>query len=109
MPDTLRHTAEMLYADPRRAATNRSGPAHPDRYRSEVHCADRFAPHRHCPDCGRDRYFEQHHGPAGRCPDTADRCCPEWYCLTCGAALLIGDSPVATDLLRPAEIRDRVA
>jgi hypothetical protein len=89
MPDSLRHSSELLYTDSRRSAS--------------------YSPDRHCPDCGRDRSFEQHHSPAGWCPDTADLYCPEWYCLTCGAALLIQVSPVAADLLGPAEIRDRVA
>lgn len=69
-----------------------------------------------CPDCGGDRQFEQHHGPAGWCPDAPDRCCPEWYCLACGAALLIGDAPTVADTMglpgvpgRSAVIRDRVA
>jgi hypothetical protein len=45
---------------------------------------------RDCPDCGSPREFAQHH-PAGEfCPDSPDGCCPEWYCLECGAALLIG-------------------
>jgi hypothetical protein len=64
---------------------------------------------RHCPDCGLDRSITQHHGLAGRCPDSPDLCCPEWYCVTCGAALLIGDIPV---VLKPActvGLRDRVA
>jgi hypothetical protein len=94
MPDTFRHSSGLLCTGSRRSAGDRINPVHPDR---------------HCPDCGADRSFEQHHGPAGWCPDTDDRCCPEWYCLTCGAALLIGASPVTADLLRPAEIRDRVA
>jgi hypothetical protein len=47
---------------------------------------------RHCPDCGRSRPFAQHHGLAGRCPDSADQC-PEWSCVACGATLLIGAVP----------------
>ena len=42
----------------------------------------------HCPDCRRDRLFEQHHD-AGNCPDSADGECPEWACTGCGAALLV--------------------
>jgi hypothetical protein len=45
---------------------------------------------RHCPDCGRDRLFEQHHQVAGGCPDSPDGWCPEWLCTQCGAALLVG-------------------
>jgi hypothetical protein len=43
---------------------------------------------RYCPDCGRDRLFEQHH--AGDCPDDPGGCCGEWSCTECGSALLIG-------------------
>jgi len=64
---------------------------------------------RHCPDCGRDRPFEQHHGLAGCCSDTADRYCPEWHCLSCGAGLLIGEVPMALEPVFAAGIRDRVA
>jgi hypothetical protein len=71
---------------------------------------------RRCPDCGGNRQFEQHHGPAGWCPDSPDRYCPEWYCLACGAALLIGDAPTVADAValagvadHSAGIRDRVA
>jgi len=43
----------------------------------------------YCPECGRDRLFEQHH-EAGNCPDAVDGDCPEWACAGCGAALLVG-------------------
>ena len=45
---------------------------------------------RHCPDCGQDQPFERLHGRDGDCCDTADGYCPEWFCLSCGAGLLIG-------------------
>jgi hypothetical protein len=63
---------------------------------------------RPCPDCGRGRLFAQHHGPAGCCPDSADQCCPEWYCVVCGATLVIGTVP-ALGADGPAGQRDRVA
>jgi hypothetical protein len=63
---------------------------------------------RHCPDCGRDRSITQHHGIT-RCPDSADRCCPEWYCVSCGAGLLIGDIPLVLQSAGTAGLRDRVA
>jgi hypothetical protein len=56
---------------------------------------------RHCPDCARSRLFSQHHVLAERCPDSADQSCPEWYCVSCGATLLIGAVAVGR--------RDRVA
>jgi hypothetical protein len=64
---------------------------------------------RHCPDCGRDCSLEQHHRIAAWCPDTADGYCPEWFCQFCGAALLIGDIPIAREPVLPVAIRDRVA
>jgi hypothetical protein len=64
---------------------------------------------RHCPDCDRDLYLEQHHGMGGRCPDTADARCPEWYCQLCGAALLIGTIPSALEPVMSAPVRQRVA
>jgi hypothetical protein len=68
---------------------------------------------RRCPDCGSDHALGQHHGVAGRCPDTADLYCPEWYCQQCGAALLIGDIPAGPARVPAASahvvIRDRVA
>jgi hypothetical protein len=64
---------------------------------------------RHCPDCGRGRLFAQHHGLAGYCPDSADECCPEWYCVVCGATLMIGAVPAAPSADVMAGHRDRVA
>jgi hypothetical protein len=64
---------------------------------------------RHCPDCGRDRSLEQHHGTGRWCPDAAGSDCPEWYCAGCGAALLIGVNPLSPELAAGAELRDRVA
>ena len=67
---------------------------------------------RHCPDCGRSRLFAQHHDrAAGCCPDSADQSCPEWYCVVCGATLLIGAIPPVPEPRRAvaAGVRDRVA
>lgn len=44
---------------------------------------------RDCPDCGLRNEFTQVHAAPGRCPDTADGQCPEWYCTGCGAGMLI--------------------
>jgi hypothetical protein len=97
MPETIRQAAEVSYPD-----SARSGP-----YGSYPYTAGQ-----HCPDCGRDRFFAQHHDAAGWCPDTADRYCPEWYCLSCGAALLIADSVTgvpAASAAASARVGDRVA
>ena len=45
---------------------------------------------RFCPECGDDRLFESYHGEPGGCPDSPDGDCPEWGCVACGTALLIG-------------------
>jgi hypothetical protein len=41
-----------------------------------------------CPGCGGDEPFEQIH--AGQCPDADGGECPEWVCLACGAAVIMG-------------------
>lgn len=43
-----------------------------------------------CPGCGGDEPFEQIH--AGTCPDTGGEC-PEWACVSCGAAVIMGTAP----------------
>jgi hypothetical protein len=45
-----------------------------------------------CPGCGGDEPFEQIH--AGTCPDTGGEC-PEWACVSCGAAIIMGTVPGA--------------
>lgn len=47
-----------------------------------------------CPGCGGDEPFEQIH--AGPCPDTGGDC-PEWACVSCGAAVIMGTVPVPGD------------
>ncbi|HEY2505961.1 MAG TPA: hypothetical protein VGI58_05560 [Streptosporangiaceae bacterium] len=64
---------------------------------------------RHCPDCGEDQQFAQHHGVAAWCPDAVGAGCPEWYCLACGAALLIGANPAFATPVADSRVRDRVA
>jgi hypothetical protein len=64
---------------------------------------------RPCPDCGADRPFEQHHAEIGRCPDTPDGYCPEWSCIECGAALLIGFIPYLYDSTEVPDLQSRVA
>jgi hypothetical protein len=64
---------------------------------------------RHCPNCGRDRPLAQHHGVPGRCPDVSDGQCPEWFCLNCGTAVILGGAPAPFELRHAAGVRDRVA
>jgi hypothetical protein len=45
---------------------------------------------RYCPGCGDERPFEQFHPAAASCPDTPDGDCPEWACVACGDAFVIG-------------------
>lgn len=42
-----------------------------------------------CQDCGSRTEFVQVHLDPAPCPDSADGQCPEWFCITCGAGLLI--------------------
>jgi hypothetical protein len=60
---------------------------------------------RHCPDCGWDRPFEQHHDRPGECPDSPDGDCAEWSCTACGAGLLIGVTWLAPEAATPATSR----
>lgn len=52
---------------------------------------------RHCPGCGDDRPMEQ-----PPCAEHAE--CPEWICVECGTAVLVGwliiDAPGAGDIRR---------
>jgi hypothetical protein len=45
---------------------------------------------RYCAGCSEDRPFGQLHADPGGCPDVPDGDCPEWGCLVCGDAFLIG-------------------
>jgi hypothetical protein len=64
---------------------------------------------RHCPDCGWDRPFEQHHDQPGACPDALDGDCAEWSCTACGTGLLIGVIWLACEPVDAVELRGRVA
>jgi hypothetical protein len=67
---------------------------------------------RDCPCCGSAREFSQIHLGSGRCPDSRDGCCPEWFCTACGAAVLVGVPPAGrsqTASAHSAGRLDRVA
>jgi hypothetical protein len=64
---------------------------------------------RHCPHCGWDRQFAQHHPAAGCCPDTTDGYCSEWFCLVCGGVAILGGVPAPFERPESAFLRDRVA
>jgi hypothetical protein len=59
-----------------------------------------------CPGCGSDQPFEQIH--AGECPDTGDEC-PEWACVSCGAAVIMGTLASPTPAAAPGERPARAA
>jgi hypothetical protein len=68
---------------------------------------------RDCPGCGSERPFILRHPEPGCCPDSADGCCPEWFCTACGTALLAGVLSFGRELTRvpdsAAGSLDRVA
>jgi len=64
---------------------------------------------RYCPDCGRDRPFEQPHPIVGTCPDAPDGCCAEWSCTGCDAAMLIEFISYPTKTRYPRQPVSRVA
>jgi hypothetical protein len=64
---------------------------------------------RHCPDCGWDRPFAQHHAAPGNCPDVASGYCPEWFCLICGTTVILGGGLAALPRPHQVGIRTRVA
>ena len=57
---------------------------------------------RDCPCCGSPREFSQIHLGSGRCPDSRDGCCPEWFCTACGTAVLVGLTPAGRSLTASA-------
>jgi hypothetical protein len=46
-----------------------------------------------CPTCGEDTDFEQPTCIDGHTEDGG--ACPEWACIECGTALVVGDGPVS--------------
>ena len=64
---------------------------------------------RFCPECGDDRLFESYHGEPGGCPDSPDGDCPEWGCVACGTALLIGLAATDGAAATATELAGRVA
>ena len=55
-----------------------------------------------CECCGSAREFSQIHAGYGGCPDSRDGCCPEWFCLACGTAVIVGVPPAEVSLAAPA-------
>ena len=44
---------------------------------------------RDCPGCRAPSEFTQVHPDPESCPDVASGRCPEWFCVTCGAGMLV--------------------
>jgi hypothetical protein len=63
----------------------------------------------YCPDCGETRAFAQVHPDPGSCSEASGGICPEWYCIACGAALLLGTIPAPWQPLSTAELTGRAA
>ncbi|MQA83607.1 MAG: hypothetical protein GEV03_02975 [Streptosporangiales bacterium] len=57
---------------------------------------------RHCSTCGEERGFEQPPCEDGHGPD-----CPEWVCVECGSAILMGFD--LDDVEVPADAPSRAA
>jgi hypothetical protein len=51
-----------------------------------------------CPDCGEVRVFVQPPCVDGHTDDGGE--CPEWVCVDCGAAFVMGDAAVVAQVLR---------
>jgi hypothetical protein len=63
----------------------------------------------YCLDCRDTRTFAQVHPDPGSCFDGSDGNCPEWYCLACGAAVLLSILPAPRQPLSAAELTGRAA
>ena len=62
-----------------------------------------------CPDCQETRAFAQVHSDPGDCLDASGGLCQEWYCMGCGAAVLLGTVPAQRQPLSTAELAGRAA
>ena len=63
----------------------------------------------YCLDCRDIKTFAQAHPTPGTCLDGSDGICPEWYCMACGAAVLLGILPAAGQPPSTAELTRRAA
>ena len=61
----------------------------------------------YCPDCCETGALAQLHPDPGTCFDASDGICPEWYCIACGAALLLSTIPAPRQPLSAAELTGR--
>lgn len=63
----------------------------------------------YCPGCREAGAFTQVHPDPGSCFGASDGICPEWYCIACGAAFLLGLHPAPRQSLSMAELSGRAA
>jgi hypothetical protein len=63
----------------------------------------------YCLDCHEIKAFAQAHPNPGSCFDGSEGICPEWYCMACDAAILLGILPAAGQPLAVAELTGRAA
>ncbi len=63
----------------------------------------------YCTDCRDIRAFAQVHPDPGGCFDGSEGICPEWYCMACGAAVLLSILPAPGQPFGTAELAGRAA
>lgn len=63
----------------------------------------------YCLDCRDIKAFAQAHPDQGSCLDGSEGICPEWYCMTCGAAVLLSILPAPGQPFAAAELTGRAA
>jgi hypothetical protein len=63
----------------------------------------------YCLDCRDIKTFAQAHPTPGTCLDGSEGICPEWYCMACGAAVLLGILPAPGQPPSTAELTRRAA
>ena len=63
----------------------------------------------YCPDCRDLKAFAPAHPDPRSCSDGPEGICPEWYCMACGAAVLLGILPAPGQPLGNAELTERAA
>lgn len=61
----------------------------------------------YCLDCRDIKAFAQAHPHPGTGLDGSEGICPEWYCMACGAAVLLSILPAAGQSLAAAELTRR--
>ena len=63
----------------------------------------------YCPDCRETGVLAPVHPDPGTGSGASGGICPEWYCIACGAALLLGAIPAPWPPLSTAELTRRAA